>query len=46
MIATILQLLGITLANVGAYTFDPALGVLVTGASLVYVGLAVESAGR
>jgi len=46
MIATILQLLGITVANVGAYAFDPALGVLVTGASLVYVGLAVELADR
>lgn len=46
MIATILQLLGLTFANVGAYAFDPALGVCVSGVSLVYVGLAIELAGR
>lgn len=46
MIATILQLLGISVANIGAYAFDPALGVVVSGVSVVYVGLAIEMAGR
>lgn len=45
MVATILQMVGITLANVGGYLFDPAAGLLVTGVSLVYVGLAAEHGG-
>ena len=42
MIATVLQLIGIALANVGGYAYDPAVGLLVTGVSVVYVGLAAE----
>lgn len=45
MIATILQLVGITVANVGGYLFDPAAGLVITGVSMVYVGLAAEREG-
>lgn len=46
MIATILQLVGITVANMGGYLYDPAIGMVVSGVSVVYVGLALELAGR
>ena len=42
MVATILQLLGLAVVNVGGYLHSPAVGIIATGATVVYVGLAAE----
>ena len=42
MLATILQVFGLTLATASAFLYDPALGMVATGITFVYVGLAAE----
>jgi hypothetical protein len=42
MLATVLQVFGLTLANAGAYLYDPTAGFVATGLTFVYVGLAAE----
>ena len=43
MLATALQLVGLAAVSVGAFLLAPWAGVIVAGAALVWIGLALES---